>query len=380
MEDDANTRFFHMKQRFGIDLTFPASRYTTGLSSSRVPDRNGEHPGPRSDYVGTADCTNPIFAASLPTGPDEELCKRPIGGRTQGLVFYAAITGVPPDLIPAAGAPDWSRVLGADPLRYDFTGADPRMRESIVSRALPEDRDTGGTDLQYACAFPIEAKTCAMGDPACDCSTPQYAGDLCDPTHPSTQVRAKAYPGIHHLALVKSLGNQGIALSICPTDTSNDSQSNPSYGYRPAVRTIVDRLKTALEQTCLPQKLDVAADGTAQCAVLETLPGANAGCDASLGLKVPDDDVLRSFTHQRADLGDDLSGVTVCQLSQLGQDRVKPCGSKENAPGWCYATGDEARTSTKGRCDDAILFSASGNPQSGTHVYLECLEAGQPVD
>jgi hypothetical protein len=52
-QHQANVRFFHMKQRFGVDPRFPIERYVTGLRSRVVPDRDGEHPGGSASYVGT---------------------------------------------------------------------------------------------------------------------------------------------------------------------------------------------------------------------------------------------------------------------------------------------------------------------------------------
>src|SRR5262249_38714801 len=169
-DDALGIRFFHMKQRFGLDPMYPAARYARGLGFDPatgqpvllVQDRNG------------AECQNPLFTAALPGGSSEQICKLARGPRGPNLVFYAAITGVPGDLVPPSGdltSDDWRRVLGNDPLRYDFTGADPRMLESVDVRAgVAGDRDTERKDLQYACTFELATpKPCDLADPACDC-------------------------------------------------------------------------------------------------------------------------------------------------------------------------------------------------------------------
>ena len=68
-------RFHRMKERFGIDPQFPIARYVDGFTKLMVPDREGEHTqsgnvvGP---YLGTPKCTNPLFAASLPSAQGDE--------------------------------------------------------------------------------------------------------------------------------------------------------------------------------------------------------------------------------------------------------------------------------------------------------------------
>ncbi|MFI5244664.1 MAG: hypothetical protein ACHQQR_05510, partial [Gemmatimonadales bacterium] len=58
----------HMKQKYGVDVQFPMQRYANGLTSPKVPDRNGEYPSGKASYTGTNNCTNPLFAATLPDG------------------------------------------------------------------------------------------------------------------------------------------------------------------------------------------------------------------------------------------------------------------------------------------------------------------------
>ncbi|MEZ4293430.1 MAG: hypothetical protein R3B70_00515 [Polyangiaceae bacterium] len=57
----------------------------------------------------------------------------------------------------------------------------------------------------------------------------------------SMQVRAKAYPGIRHLAVLRDMGSQGVVASVCPAQVVDPSQ--PNFGYRPAMAAIVERLK-----------------------------------------------------------------------------------------------------------------------------------------
>lgn len=156
---DLNLRHVHQKQKYGVSVQFPIQRYVLGLTSPKVPDRNGEYPAGASSYQGLTnlDCTNPLFAAALPAPPPgvdpskwqptaDELCNLPQGNRSAGLVFYSHIGGVPHQLLQENPADpssrqkatlsdaDWTLILGKDPLNYDYTGIDPHMVESYQPR------------------------------------------------------------------------------------------------------------------------------------------------------------------------------------------------------------------------------------------------------
>ncbi len=266
-EDTLNTRYVRMKNRYGVDPQFPLSRYFLGLSSAKVPTRDTEHgvspinnaPG----YVGTPVCTNPLFAARLPTGAvGEDLCNLPPGPRAANMIVFATITGVPSQLLNGAlETTAWTRIVGADPLAYDYSGVDVHMIPSQTPRAgLPapdvsdtadpmsgREWDTGGSDLQYACTFKLaDPKDCK--DPtfagACDCTsgTPPLP-PLCDAAVRTTQIRGKAYPGVRQLQLARMLGPRAVAASICPQDVP---EADPQYGFRPALESLGNRMARSL--------------------------------------------------------------------------------------------------------------------------------------
>jgi hypothetical protein len=370
-DDALGIRFFHMKQRFGVDPMYAPERYSRGLGLDQTleaPDRDGKA------------CMNPLFANALPAGAKDELCKLPRGPRSPNLVFYAAITGVPGDLVPPSGdlgPDDWRKLLGDDPLRYDFGGVDPRMRESVAVRpGVPADRDTAGKDLQYACTFDLAApKKCDPKDPACDCTT-DGGGPLCDPADPHSQVRAKAYPGVRHLALAKALGKNGMVASICPDDAKDPAPTNLRYGYRAAMRAIASRLGAILSAQCLPRPPKAQPDGRAPCLVLEVMtgdPGDDTSACTKPGLVPADPDVLKNFRDARKNEGIDLMKTPVCEKTQLLEPPGQACRDDARA-GWCYATGAEALRATRQKCAEAIVFSKSGEPDSGHTVYLQCIE------
>jgi len=270
--DAPSVRFFQMKRRFGVDPQFPIDRYVRGLTQASVPDREGEHPSGSFEYVGNADCTNPLFAADLPADPTADLCLLKPGPRRpeSGLVYLTVIGGVPWQLLttnptdfsngnkapfkPKLDAADYTRILGKDPLRYDFTGLDPHMQESITARQLGADDahgrewDTRGRNLQYACVFDLPApKDCDAPDyaGACDCDTAENAGTdapVCA-SQSALQTKGKAFPSVRELVLARELGDQAIVGSICPRPGDG---SIPTPGYLPTLRQLVDRASASL--------------------------------------------------------------------------------------------------------------------------------------
>jgi hypothetical protein len=442
-----NLRHVRMKAKYGFDPQFPIARYVTGLSSPAVPDRNGEYPSGAQSYVGNKDCTNPLFAAALPdptqlsasiattvsAADATTLCKLPVGTRAANLIFYGIIGGVPNELLhfdpnsPANSAlsdSDWVKILGNDPEAFDYTGIDPHMVESQTPRngtaldphgVLAAPSAPNGTDpisgrewitnqgahadltvdREYACIFKLTtARDCTdpANKPACDCSTdagvltPEETSPVCDPETVTQQDYAKAYPTIRELLLAHKMGQQGIASSICPihvTDQSATGSTDPLYGYRPAVSSIVNRLKGALTATCLPEKLNPDATGAVGCLVLATLPNAGdeSVCTTTPGMTIPDPTILAQYrqTAEAAFLADggaaaglvDPDTHPICEVEQvLGADFVNgSCKATTSQSGWCYVTGAAA-----GACSQSIQFT-SQTPPSGTKISLQCIEA-----
>ena len=427
-------------------------RYTDGLGGAatgakvlNVPNTAGEHAANGVYLIDNKNCRNPLFAKNLPTdGNADALCNLEPGPRTRDLVFFAAITGVPWQLLTddpskpdskfktSFSRDDWKKIVGNDPNKYDFTGIDPHMYEAIKPNDGPRaglapssamdtadafhgrEWETASVDLQYACTFVLpKQKDCA--DPklasACDCG-PGKTPPLCAPGDPAkarVQTHGKAYPGNRQLTVVRDLGDQGIVASLCARKTDEAARlgNDPDYGYRPAVRSLIDRLKNALANQCVPQELTASNCGDFPCLILETLgtPGPQSDCDkyASAGLSQPSDLVLQKFREQQKQLqgtigpdagpGVDKSKNPVCQVQQLVPADTKPSPACVSAaktsnvlysssfagngscaasadPGWCYLRGPAA-----GSCPQAILFSPTGNPQVGATVNLVCIEA-----
>ncbi len=402
-EDQGNTRLFHMKERFGVNPQFPIQRYIDGFTSRTVPNRLTEHDS-NGNYDGTVKpCTNPIFAQSLPRevpanesdAINKSLCTLEAGPRTPDQVYFLAITGVPWDLltVDAKATPpvfksalsdsDWVKIVGQDPLNYNFTGVDPRMVESIsprpdVPKSLGLDFATKGNDFQYACTFKLQTpRNCGAGvtySDTCDCG-PGADNPLCDPSDPTMQVRGKAYPCISELSLARALKNQAVVSSICGMPEEKTADAPHLSGYRPAMATLVDRLRATLAPQCLAEKLDADADGNIPCLLLEVIgtDGPESEC-TKLGRKIPSETTQERFRQAQKLAGNDVSKKPVCEIEQiLNADTTISCESSDKT-GWCYVTGGAA-----GNCPQAIKFSASGSPKPGATTFLQCIKSTDEV-
>jgi len=430
--DGLNVRYGnqYMRTRYGFDNQHDVQRYVDGLRLPTVPDRDNEAHQP-NPYANTKrNCTNPLFAQDLPDGSDtspEATCNLKSGSRTPDLVFYALIGGVPNGLLEDANGKlkvdlspdDWTKIVGKDPAHYLFDGIDPHMIESPSPRpglqapgttyGLGTDPDNGrewnsltspaAIDLQYACTFDLPSPkdcTAAANQNACDCTgAAASAADgppLCSTTTRTTQIKGKAYPTIRELRVAKGLGSQGVVASLCAKDVTSVTTA-PTYGYNPAMQGIVNRLKTALAGQCLPEKLPLKADGTADCTILVIYPAQtdqSAGCtDAGMcnpatpttcGCAPNDSACFAHYQHIlvqfqsafQASLGDGGASQptpVACIYRELAQgtDYAGTTCEGSTGAGWCYVEG----VANTGGCPQAIKFGGSG-PPPGTTLSLTC--------
>ncbi|KYG02013.1 hypothetical protein BE21_05820 [Sorangium cellulosum] len=432
--DPPNLRCFNQKERFGIDLLYPIDRYTDALTKTQIEDHDG-------DLV-----DNPLFSDLDPT---DELSTV----RSPELVFFAGLVGVPwqdiarqndagqPDLkngkdkdgnpvggfksaeelsTPNAGFQStWDIILGDPKARRP--PADPHMVESpsprdgvnpitgtpIAGVSSPDDANvinghewepkTTFGDLQFACVFPLRNPV-MNGD--CDKSTDKtdYNSPLCqdnpDGTDSNLQVKAKAYPGLRQLELIRSLGDQGIVGSVCPAELGEQAEAEGAldYGYRPAIGAIVDRLKTKLAGQCLPRALQPNDQGQVSCLVLEarTVADGQCSCDGlAARRKVPTE-------HRGAEqmvLDDPVATANgwncVCEVEQLSdpaelkacQDTVPPAPVEvggEKVHGWCYVDPrlGLGRDEVVAKCPSTerrqVRFTGDGGAQDGATQFVIC--------
>jgi hypothetical protein len=438
------------KQRYGIEFFYQPSRYVNALTSPTVADVNGKQ------------VPNPIFSVLDPT-------QKNVSPRAKNLVFYAAITGVPwqliarqkdgvPDLINGVSALDPTQVGGfksaaeldlTDPegnIFWDDIAGDPenyvearspymvelgagRSRKDpitgttiapsgtpngsgpMVGGALINDHDrliTTGGDIQYACVFPILSPIddsvsgggdCAPGSGNMD--NPLCAPNPADSGNYTLQTKAKAYPGLKHLAIARGMGSQGIAASICAKQL--DDKSKADFGYRPAMKAIIDRLKLALHPACLPRTLSPDTSGEVQCLILEasTVPTAEASacnqCQTAgrqpISMSNPNHEPAVQAALQDPDAA--MAGWNCfCEIPQTtlpagSNPGLEDCQTNPNstANGWCYVDPSTAPANyspaeikeekdlvTKCPATEQhdIRFVGTGKAQEGATLFITC--------
>jgi hypothetical protein len=180
-------------------------------------------------------------------------------------------SAAPGTVAPPASNPATSTLPSATPVGGNLDPDPVNGREWITnsgSHSLPVDRE-------YACIFqlpPSSQRDCStLGGSggsstieynSCDCTgtgdTPEQIPPLCAKTSTdgtitssvsdyTVQTYAKAYPTIRELMLANMMGSQGSVSSLCPIHTvDNAAGDDPLYGYRPAVNSIVNRIKAGL--------------------------------------------------------------------------------------------------------------------------------------
>ncbi|WP_437630677.1 hypothetical protein [Sorangium sp. So ce854] len=431
-EDPPNLRCWDQKRRFGADLLYPIDRYTKALTEPKIADHEGNL------------VDNPIFSDLDPT--DDLTTVRP-----PELVFFAGLVGVPWQDIARhndAGEPDlrggkdadgnpvggfksaeelsaalagfestWDIILG-DP-RARRPPADPHMIESPVPRegenpitgtriAGPDSPDDANVinghewnprpnfgDLQFACVFPLP-ESVTNGDCDKTFDREDRNSPLCqdgpDGADTNIQLKAKAYPGLRQLQLIRDLGEQGIVGSVCPAQLANPGPGDTDFGYRPAIGAIVDRLKTRLGGQCLPRALQPSDSGQVSCLVLEarSVPEGQCACDAHPARR---DVPTQHLGAKKMVLDDPVAEANgwncVCEVEQLSdpeeltacQDTVPPAPVEvggERVHGWCYVDPrlGLGREEVVAMCPSTerrqIRFTGEGEALGGATQFVIC--------
>lgn len=450
-EDSLNLRCWQQKRRFGFDLLYPTRRYSEGLSEHVVQVRSGE-------FV-----ENPLYATEPGKAP-----------RDTGLVFLAGIVGVPwqdiadedslktTDTLRYLTAAElesqgrWPVILGSpnnetndapvlptDPLMVETTadrttlglGPNPITNDALVAasstnpRANPingHEQITGEGDLQYACIFPLATplncdEAAKAANKGCDCFDDELMANrpLCQPPGGGAptikQNFAKAYPGTRHLQVLREFGDNSVVASICPKISTGEGANRPAdYGYNPAVKSIIDRLKEALKGKCLPRPLvpndtemvqDGLEPGQVPCAVIEAVApqsGKSCACDAGqnrLALDGSDPNhaakpelrtaVLEKLKASRTcgQTGQPkCEEYCTCELAQLSGSDLQKCQSDTtppNIPGYCYinAASNEPQVGNPDLVKDCsadakrLLRFVGDTPAAGAIALVACLGA-----
>jgi hypothetical protein len=422
-EDQPNLRCFDQKRRYGQDFLYDVQRYIDGFTKNQVPNRKGEL------------VDNPLFS-DLTCKPGANCA----AARDQSLVFVAGIVGVPwqdialdeNDLnkgyktarqIDEDGT--WARIVG-DPTNPNgpIAPMDTHMVESINPRnGLPgpgsawnadpkhghewepsRDMSQPNADLQYACVFDlVPPKTCT--EPAdCDC----FGANIADVKNPlcqnpsgaytNEQLRAKAYPGTRILQVLRGIdAGQAIVASICPANVRDKTQDN--YGYSPAIRALVGRLRNALRGRCLPRTLEVDitqadTNGNVPCVVVEAFNDQSCNCGGEPGRIPADDEVV---TDRMRETGSNC----FCEIKQLKGEPQRQCKTNLNPPsmgndpnwnGWCYVDPQQGSDGMFDMAQCAVVRSCpvtekrlikfintNSEPRPGATAFIMCQEKSFPT-
>jgi hypothetical protein len=353
-----------------------------------------------------------VFLAGVIGVPWQDLATDPSDGAT---LEYRTASQLNWDLFSPKANADYSLAQLADPLMIESfaprSGTQPITGEALAPPEAPylankingHEWYTSNKDVQYACIFSLNVqltsgvtnatrvcdlqtacgtddgsdtyRICARRFDGCTCAygtTVAGATNPLDPTvnltpvcqnaqgaYTNTQTFAKAYPGLRELQVLRGFheatgSDNAIVGSICPKDLNYAHIDSAGYGYNPAVKALVDRLKDKLSGTCLPRQLTVdPTTGTVPCDVVEAISSndktwcncqANGRTTVSSELSSAIFGSLVSDSVCGAPPLPDCSGICLCQLNELlpGTTSGDLCLNQLNVdkttpdPGFCY--------------------------------------------
>jgi hypothetical protein len=271
----------------------------------------------------------------------------------ENLVIFAAITGVPIDLVdaPVLAKTDFSVPAQHDAFYQNILG-DPRMQEVVDNAGTPDPSDDR---LVHSC---IEADASAG------------AG--------TTGQHGAADPPIRVVKVAQGFGANGIVQSICQAD------------YGPALDAIIAVIAKQLGAVCLPRSLVRNSSGLVGCNVVWELPPpgmAPPSTPTSCGGANP---WLLSPAADQAQASD--NGGAICTVAQLavmadpnngGMNSVFPTATNGQTfmEGWYYDdySDDVMKSCTGAGGKQRISFTAMAKPPTGVTVRLECLNQRQSL-
>lgn len=418
-EDQGNLRCFKQKMRFGADFLLPVERYANALNEIQICPSN-ENLSPTNCKGAVVE--NPVFVRDGETRPKTLV----FFGGIVGVPWQdLAIDPAAPVLKYRKAKSDeaneeinWdlllgARVNGARQLYPANDGTiDPLMFESVDVRTGPGIQPpTAGfmanpsnghewnivdrSDLQYACIFPKAPTNCptqtevddadradpTTPNPNCDCTYygpglgdgAEYNSPLCQQPNGDyglTQSFGKAYPGIRELQALelfaeKNPTKNAIVASICPKEAGDSpaDKQKPDWGYRPAVATIVDRLKEQLQEPCLPRPLATKDDGGAACIIVEATTSPEGCMIGEATARGPVSESIKPLVYQALQTkelctGEQCKDYKLCEVPQIkptdnGYVSCITGGSDSN--GWCYLDRDKLPTGVDEAQVDGIL-------------------------
>lgn len=244
-------------------------------------------------------------------------------------VIFAAITGVPVDLVDAAQRARFGDLLEAESREayYDAMLNDSRMQEK------PNGKPGKDANLEPSCNRKL-----------------------------ATGPDATAYPPVRLVQVARAFGEYGVIQSICQDD------------FGPAMDAIIRAITDRLVSVCLPKPLVRTSKGTVKCNVIWELPPATAASN-----RAPTDcegpgTYLEPVDANRVAMND--RGGKNCKVQQLP---VIDAQAVPTGKGWYYDNfSDELQTTCAGH-PQRVAFTESAKPANGVIVKLECLNETQSL-
>jgi hypothetical protein len=240
------------------------------------------------------------------------------------LVIFAAIAGVPVDLVDASARAgvDFSNT-GDRNAYYAGVLANARMQETIDPASLP-----GATRLRPSCA-----RTDGQGQ------------------------LSVAYPPRRLVELASAMGENGVVQSICQDDID--------------MEPIIDTIGRRLGGGCLTTALQPSAKGTVACDVIWELPPPGQAPASTPTECAQVADYLKPVTSPRKATNDRKGNN--CIVTQLAVHDPAPHAAPPAGEGWFYDTfSDELQRQCRKASPQRIGFSASAKPPTGVRVVLDC--------
>lgn len=238
----------------------------------------------------------------------------------ESLVVFAAIVGVPPDLVDRDA-------------RRDVDFGDAESRDAYYDRIFEDDRMRQRPDT----SLPPEE-----GHIVSSCSSAN--GD--------------AYPPSRIVDVARRFGENGIVQSICSDD------------FGPAFDAIIDTIGTRLGARCLDHALSRDDEGLVGCDLLWELPppgtapaGTPTSCEDRPYLAAP----VRRVPPTSE------SGGQVCLVQQLAVRNESATTTDGIGDGWYY---DDFTLDVTQECESStpqrIAFTPAAKPETGIRVVLDC--------
>jgi hypothetical protein len=244
----------------------------------------------------------------------------------ENLVIFAAITGVPTDLVDAAQR-----------ARFDDLKT-PESREAYYDAMLSDARMQEMSDGKGKEANLV---------PSCHGVT-------------ATGKFADAYPPLRIVQVARAFGQNGVIQSICQND------------FGPAMDAIIRAITDRIVSVCLPKPLVRTSAGTVNCNVIWELPPP-----AAASTTTPTDcegagTYLEPVDANRPPMND--RGGKNCKVKQLpvSEHHTVPVGK-----GWYYDDfAEELQMVCQGH-PQRVSFTESAKPANGVIVKLECINETQ---